>query len=143
MRQSLVIAFIAVVFWNTPAESYGCGEWPLLSTTMDDGTEIGLFVTDQQVEQTQKWSPQNGAPPLPLTEAIEIAIEWAEKEYSRYDSVKIHSIDLQEIGCSGTKGHWSYIFSFRPVIDGNALWGPGNLAAVLMDGTVIRPTEKP
>ena len=143
MRQIVLLALIAAAFWNAPAWSFNCGEIALLSTTKDDGTEIGIYISDQQLEPTPEWSPGSGEPPLGVTEAIEIAIQWAEKEYARYDSVEIHGIDLQEVGCSRAKNHWYYMFHFRPVIDGNRLWGSGNFAAVLMDGTVIGPKEKP
>jgi hypothetical protein len=115
----------------------------MIRTIKADGTEIGLYVSEERVSQTAKWSPGTGNPPLVITRAIEIALEWAEQEYSRYDSVEINEISLREYGCSTVEGHWVYIFDFRPVIDGNSLLGGANWAAVLMDGSVIGPTEKP
>ena len=89
--------------------------------------------------KTPKWSPGEGEPPLPISQVVAIATKWAKGKYTRYDSVKIRSIDLDERGCGSLKGHWYYIVNFTPVIDGNAVFGSGNFAAVLMDGTVIGP----
>ncbi|MEE8548937.1 MAG: hypothetical protein V3S74_05645 [Alphaproteobacteria bacterium] len=133
------LCFIGLAGGPTCVEAYECGRYPVMSTTKEDGTRIGLIIHNEQIEKTPKWSPGEGEPPLPLAQTIAIATKWAKGKYSRYDSVKVWSIDLKEFGCGSLKGHWYYIVHFKPVIDGNTLFGGGNFAAVLMDGTVIEP----
>ncbi len=133
------LCLIGVAGGPACGEASECGRYPLLTTTKEDGTRIGVVVSDEQMKKTPKWSPGKGEPPLPLTQAIAIATKWAKGKYTRYDSVKVWNIDLQERGCGNLKGRWYYIVHFKPVIDGNAVFGGGNFAAVLMDGTVIGP----
>ena len=143
MRHIWIIALTAAVLWKSPAWSFSCDEIPFSSTVLDDGTKIGVYVSDQQIEQTPKWSPQSGAPPLSLIQAIEIATEWADKEYNRFDNVEVYSIDLRRIGCRRAGEHWVYMFHFTPVMEGERLWGSRYFAAVLMDGNVIQPKKSP
>ncbi|NNG02516.1 MAG: hypothetical protein HKM95_00240 [Inquilinus sp.] len=135
---------VAVLLAASDALASGCGGHPVLSTTREDGTSIGLVISGEQMAETPVWLPEEGEPPLPLSHAARIALEWAEGVYTRYDSVHIHSINLRSYGCWSSRGpdlrsRWYYVFNFAPVIDGNSVFGGGNFAAVLMDGTVIGP----
>ena len=133
-----------IIFGSQAAYAFGCEARPVFSTAKGDGSAVGLVLSSSQMADTPAWSPTEGEPPLSISEASRIAIEWAEAEYTRYDSVEIFSIDLNRYQCSSPdspnlRSRWYYNFSFSPVIDGNRLFGGGNFAAVLMDGTVVGP----
>ena len=117
-----------------------CGDRPVMTTQKEDGTTVGLVVTEEQQHKTPKWKIGSGEPPLALSKAIGAALSWAKKNYKRYDDVQVHSISLSSIGCSQARDKWYYLVHFSPIIDGNALFGSGYFAAVLMDGTVVGPT---
>ena len=135
MRISIFIALIL----SSPLAGASCGDRPLITWQKEDGTSVGVVVTEEQQNKTPKWKMGAGDPPLSLTKAIDTALAWGTKNYKRYDSVQIHSISLNSIGCSAAKDKWYYLVHFAPVIDGNAIFGSGNMAAVLMDGTVVGP----
>ena len=82
-----------------------------------------------------------GEPPLSVSQAYKRVQQWAKSEYSRYDSVGVREIAISEFSCSLVEDIWYYRIDLVPVFDGNEIWGGGNFAAVLMDGTVVGPTE--
>jgi hypothetical protein len=124
------------------SSTFACGgEHPVLRTEKEDGTKIGLFISFDQIKATKKWSPEEGEPPLSISDAYSIVKDWGKKEYARYDSVEIRELKLAQHGCSLFSNSWYYVVDFTPVLDGNKLWGSGNWVAVLMDGTVIAPQE--
>ena len=123
---------------------FACGggdEYPVMSSHKDDGTKIGLFISQAQIEKTQAWSPENGEPPLSVSSAYQIAISWGHQHYTRYDGVKIREISIKKYGCSLVSDRWYYVMDITPVIDGNEVWSGGSWAGVLMDGTVIGPRK--
>ena len=95
------------------------------------------MIPHAQIQQTNAWTPESGEPPLSFTKAYSLAKSWAKEHYSRYDDARIKEIALKQYGCSTVKDRWYYEISITPMIDGNELWGGGNWAAILMDGTVI------
>ena len=121
---------------------FACGEHPIISYTKDDGTRMGLVIPESELSGTPEWDITQGEPPLSITTARDAVLSWAKEKYARYDSVKISAVSLREAsGCHSIKARWIYVFDLQPVIDDNALWGSGNWAAVLMDGTVIGTRE--
>lgn len=134
------IAVLFIISIACGAANAGCGDRPVLTVQKEDGTTVGVVITTEQQDKTQKWVPGSGDPPLSLSKAIEVALSWAKTNYKRYDGVQLQSINLNSLGCSQTRDKWYYIVHFSPVIDGSALYGSGYFAAVLMDGTVIGPT---
>ncbi|MGQ9427114.1 hypothetical protein ACXYTJ_15430 [Gilvimarinus sp. F26214L] len=138
IRISLVLVCLAAI----ADAAFACGsDRPVLSTEKEDGTKIGLFISMNQIENTPEWNPQGGEPPLSLSTAYRLVKDWGNQEYARYDSVEVEGLRLTQYGCSRVSDRWYYVIELAPVIDGNRLWGSGNWAAVLMDGTVIGPRE--
>ena len=78
---------------------------------------------------------------MSVSEAFRKVQAWSETEYARYDSVSVREIALTKLSCSWVQDLWYYRIDLIPVFDGNQIWGSGNFAAVLMDGTVIGPTK--
>ena len=141
INQILVLVLLASITAHVSAKEYECSKFPLLTTTKDDGSRIGLVASEEQLSNSATWKPGKGEPPLSVSKAVEIAEKWAKNEYKRYDSVKIEVITLSEYGCMSGKGYWYYTFHFAPIMDGSALHGSGHFAAVLMNGTVIGPVK--
>ena len=139
--RSLLVA-VLLLSAVSPATAGYCGRHAVLSTTLDDGTEIGVFLPEEQVMRAPKWAPGQGEPPLGISELVEIATAWALDTYARYDDVRIRSIGLNSRSCGALRDSWYYVVHFTPIIDGNRLIGGGNFAAVLMDGTVVAPRKK-
>ena len=133
MKKIILLAMLLVPI-NTV---FACGNYPVTSVTKQDGSKYGLFIPQEKMEKTQKWSPEDGEPQLPITQAYSLAKAWAATKYTRYDSVVIKEITLIQYGCSLVKNRWYYQVQITPVIDGNELWGGGNTTGVLMDGTII------
>ena len=140
MKLNVKTVLLVLVFVSPTA--CGCGgEYPIISSVKDDGTKIGLVVPDSAIKAAPSWKPEDGEPPLSISAARDAVLEWSKTKYSRYDSVKISEISLKSTGGCSRSDHWLYVFDLRPVIDGSALWGTGNWAAVLMDGTVTGTKE--
>jgi hypothetical protein len=110
-------------------------------STEDNGKRIELVLDGAAVAKTQAWTPTSGEPPLSVSKAAAAALAWAKVRYERYDTVKITELSLKEFSCFSLLDRWYYHVEFSPIIDGNRLFGPGNWAAVLMDGTVVGPKE--
>lgn len=138
----LFLLFFLLFAASLPAAAGFCGHHAVISTTLDDGTEVGVFLTEAQMARAPEWSPGEGEPPLSVAKAVEVATKWARQTYTRYDDVRIESIGLNGYGCRRARENWYYVVHFTPVIDGNRLYGGGNFAAVLMDGTVVGPRKK-
>ena len=129
------------LFATGPVAACGGGDYPVMSTRKDDGTQIGLFISQAQIDRTQAWKPELEEPPLSVSAAYRAAIDWGRQHYTRYDGVNVRELSLNKYNCSLVSDRWYYVFDLNPVIDGNELWSGGNWAAVLMDGTVIGPRE--
>ena len=137
MKYSLAVILLAL---STLAFA-DCGTRTVMSTTRDDGTKIGIVISDAQFARAPKWSPDKGEPPLSVSQVVKISMAWAKENFKRFDSVQIQSINLSEIGCTPGERQWYYLIHFFPIIDGNRVYSGGHFAAVLMDGTVIGPTQ--
>ena len=93
-----------------------------------------------QISSSPPWTPEAGEPPLALSKAVQLATEWAKKEYKRFDGVQVRSINVTAYGCPAPKDRWYYTVHFAPIMDTIPLLVPGYFVAVLMDGTIIGPT---
>jgi len=139
--RSLLVA-VLLLFAVSPATARYCGSHTVLTTILDDGTEIGLFLTEEQMSRAPRWTPGQGEPPLGISELVDVATAWALQNYTRYDDVRISSVSLNNRSCGSARESWYYVVHFTPIIDGNRLFGGANFAAVLMDGTVVAPKKK-
>lgn len=111
---------------------------------LQDGSLLRIFALDEQIEGTQSWEMDETAnPPLALNRALQIAQNWAAKNYPQFDEVRVGRISLHERRCGFARGRWFYVFDFDPVIDRKLQLGTEHFVAVLMDGTVIPPNDPP
>lgn len=135
-----VLAFAAVAMGGLASGdvlAFGCTNSAMISTTRDDGTRIGIVLPDDAAARTPEWESADSEPPLALSRAMALSLEWAQKAYSRFDSVEISEISLRRLPCSRNRDRWFYLVDFNPMIAGNRMYGTGNWAAVLMDGSVV------
>ncbi len=140
MRFPIWIGAVVCMAAVSPLKA-ACGKTAVMSATGADGRKVELVLDSAIVERTPKWSPGAGEPPLSLTRATKAASAWAKKRYSRFDVVEIREVSLTSLGCTSSRNHWYYVFDFAPIMDGNRMYGSGNWAAVLMDGTIIGATQ--
>jgi hypothetical protein len=122
--------------------AFACGDYAVFSVKTEEGAEIGLYLPAEQVAKTPEWEPGQGEPPLPLTAAIDAALQWAKTKYAKFDSVGIRDVELRPASCGSDSKRWYYIFNFSLYLDGSALFGSGQFAAVLMDGAVVEPRRQ-
>jgi len=142
VKARLALAALCCLLFTGSASGFDCGKEFRLSTTREDGTTVGLIIAPEPVMAAPQWTPRDGEPPLSVSEAVEIATRWGRGRYTRYDRVEVAGIDLGEYQCGDVSDRWYYTLTFRLFIDGNGLLGAGNFVAVLMDGTLIPPTER-
>lgn len=144
MRPGIAISLlVGAVCAPASINAYEFNENVVIQTTKRDGTEIGLIIKPDAIRQTPQWNPADGSPPLSIAQAYRIALDWAQREYARYDSVSVGQISLVKWQHWRASNRWYYRFDLVPMMEGNSLHGSGNWAAVLMDGTVIGPTVLP
>jgi hypothetical protein len=128
----------------TPAQLLGqeqsCGSQAMATITKADGSKVGLFISPTQMSSAPAWTPESGEPPLAVSKAVQLATDWAKREYKRFDAVQARAINLGAYGCPTPKDRWYYTVHFTPIMDSIPLLVPGYFAGVLMDGTVIGPT---
>jgi hypothetical protein len=139
MRIALLPFLLAAVTTSALAGGPDCGDHPVMTAMKDDGTAIGIVISEEQRKRSPTWNIESGEPPLSISKAVAAAKAWGKKTYTRYDDVRIHSVSLSPIGCFSVKDKWYYLVNFSPIIDGNSVYGSGYFAAVLMDGTVVGP----
>jgi hypothetical protein len=136
-----ILLFVIGVFGAVDAfaQDASCGSQPMTTITKADGSKFGLFISPAQIANSPAWTPETGDPPLAVSKAVQLATEWAKKEYKRFDGVQARGINLGTYGCAAPKDRWYYTVHFAPIMDTIPLLVPGYFAAVLMDGTVIGP----
>ncbi|WP_299599717.1 hypothetical protein [uncultured Microbulbifer sp.] len=132
---------LTVIFMLTTVSCFAgsCGESPLISTANADGKKVGIFAKSGDFEESLKWDINHGEPPLSISKAVGIVQAWSKNYYSKFDTVLVHSFNMQEFTCWGRTGHWLYVFQLIPVIDGNRLFSSSYMAAVTMSGKVLEP----
>jgi hypothetical protein len=117
-----------------------------MGTRAADGSGVSLIISEEDISSTTPWNPEEGEPPLALSDAYALAMLWAKPHYADYDDVEIHRAVLAKFRCrSGgamrLTDHWYYVFDIALVRDGRRILEVGHWVAVLMDGHVITPTR--
>ncbi len=85
-RWNLALAALCSAFG---ADAQACSKSAVMTTTDEDGRTIELVIDYVVVQKTPKWSPGRGDSPLSVAHASEIAQEWAEQKYARFDGAEI------------------------------------------------------
>lgn len=118
-----------------------CDRIPLEMVSNNEGVTYAVYLSESQLENMPSWNPAAGEPPLSLSEAYRLAMDWAGERYAKYDSFEIDAIALKPISCHPYRDRWYFKVEFEPRFDGNRVYGIGNYAVILLDGTVIGPKK--
>ena len=134
---TLVLAVLAL----TSFAAWGgvCDDVPLVQIPTANGDQIAIYATNEEIERSPEWSPVKGEPPIRVPRAVAIAKEWAKRNFTQYEIMKISGISLRERRCGFIGNRWFYIIDFDPIVNGKILLGTAHFVAVLMDGTSIGP----
>ena len=134
----LILASALVAISAACSAAYpSCGSHPFFSMRKDDGTTIGLVASEEDVAKGPAWTPGHSEPPLSPGKAIQLATAWAQSNWKRFDSFRVHTITLQGFGCDTQHEKWLYVVDMAPVVDGNAMFGGAYFVGVLMDGSIL------
>ena len=132
---------VAVIFVSVDAQgASGCLGLPVVVTKLDDGTNVGIVVTEAQFAKAPAWAPGRGEPSVSIAKVADLADKWAKKHFKDLDSARIDSINLTAFGCNDEPRHLHYKVDFVPVKNGKPSFG-GHFIVVLLDGTIIGPTK--
>ena len=143
MKTFIRIAFAAASCF--PFVGHAC-DHTAMATRSADGTEVSLVISEEDISSTSPWNPEEGEPPLAMSDAYALAMSWARPSYADYDGVEIHRVLLAKFRCRAggatrLTDHWYYVFDFALVRDGKPTLEVGQWVAVLMDGRVVTPTR--
>ena len=116
---------------------------PPLSVTLseymqEDGTSLKSTIPLDTFLNTPEWNGQ-GAPPLSLVKAVDIAAICAKERYPQFSSFELCKVDLSNQSTDDLQAkRWVYHCSFFASGGTNSIQ-PGELADVyvLMDGTAV------
>jgi len=135
----LTIALFICGSFAAGAQNINCAKFPISYEKLEDGTTLGILVSEAQFKRAPPWSG-HGEPPLSIGRVIAIAEQWGKSKYRAYDSAGIQSVSLTEFGCPGQPKYWWYSVHFVAVKKGKPSFG-GNSVAILLDGTIVEPTK--
>jgi hypothetical protein len=134
-----LIALVTLTSICAPSISVACDHvgW---TTTLHDGTRMKLDILEADISPTAPWKPELEEPPLTVTSAYFVAMNWARTHYERYDDVSIGRVSLARFGCPGETptDHWYYVFDLALVLDGSEV-RERHWVGVLMDRRVVTP----
>ncbi len=129
------------VFSLFASSALACDSRAVFTATNGSGAKTGLFLSQDDFLASPDWDPAAGSPPLSIGSAISIAFEWAKRANEKYDGVVFAGLSLHEYSCRSGPTYWYYVVDFTPTFDGNEVFGARSWVAVLLDGSVIGPTE--
>ena len=129
--------FAGIAALLVTSHAIACGDGPLSTTTLQDGSKVGLVISRAQIEAAPAWTPDMGEPPLSISAARDAVLAWAKDRYQRYDGVQIMEISLNQYPCPMSNKRWYYSFNLAPEIEGGLVYSGAHFATVLMDGSVI------
>ena len=98
-------------------------------------------ITSAVAEKQVAWDPEKQQPPLSVVDAVAIAKKWATAQYSKFEDLRVSSIELSPMCMPQLKNRWFYTIQFEPTLYGKSVYGYEIFVVVLFDKTVV-PSEK-
>jgi len=96
-------------------------------------------VSESQLQKTPSWSPEEGAPPLSIQKAVELAKAYIKKKNPEFTDYVMTEIKLDQfVFPKYFKDKWCYILIFMKVPEKCCVPESMNVL-VMMDGTVNEP----
>jgi hypothetical protein len=113
-----------------------------LTTYVDENGKTTEYLTTQNVlEKCPEWTLDK-EPPLPIQKAVKIAEEHIKVKYPQFTSFKIIHIALSPVYNSKYRNRWYYDISVQAVANLGGVSASSHFnVIVLMDGTIVEPTE--
>ena len=137
-KRRKIFGFIVSIVLSGPA--WGCDQEPAYVQTLRDGRKFAIFMTKEQVKNSPVWN-DNAFPAMTWMRASDFLIKWAKEKYKDYDEVKFYQIQIEGFPCPELRQHRFYLFQLYLAKDGKETLGGEHFGAVLLDGTVIGPTQ--
>src|SRR5690242_14028169 len=97
MLYILLIAIGLLMPEHVIGQEPACGSQPMTTITKADGAKVGLLISPAQISNAPAWTPESGEPPLAVSKAVQLATEWAKKEYKRFDAMQARAFEI----CAG------------------------------------------
>ena len=70
-------------------------------------------ISESELQKTPSWTPENGAPPVSITQAVEIARTYLVKKYPAYANAVVSEIKLDQfVTPKYFKNKWCYVIIF-------------------------------
>ena len=135
MRRFLTLLPL-VMLMSLPATAQGERGIQYLAVGFDYGnSSVGYSIFEADLADTPSWDPEQGEPPVSLSEAAAVARNNLPRFVKEADKLAVAKVDLQRFGSD----KWVYQVLFN--CGGNAAsdCGPSFWVMVKMDGAVLEP----
>jgi len=118
-------------------DSVACDAQRNSAIAINNGVRVRLTIPDSSYAGQPTWSPEDGEPPVSITEAMSLIQGWVKSKHGASRDADFNSLNLSPgEGCSGASA-WHYIVYFGYLEDGEPVDGFTDVAAVMMDGSLI------
>jgi len=107
-----------------------------------DGRMFEYTVTKAKFETLPAWVPEKAPPPLAISRALEIAEKTTRVEHPEFTDFMVSTISFQQVGSHSGQNRWFYTINMYPKANGEFSYDSQVTVVVLMDGTVVKPTER-
>lgn len=132
-----IIATVACLVRSLPAFADGTIDFNTWSK--GPGELYQNKISEAELQKMPSWSPEDGAPPLSVKQAVDIARAYLKKKNSPFATAVISEVKLDQfIMPKYYKDKWCYIVMFMEVPVTCCTPGMINVL-VMMDGTVNEP----
>ena len=107
-----------------------------------DGKSTFWYITPERLAKLPAW--KTDAPlPLPIEKAIAQATAWIKLRHAKFTEWEIVTVSLGKIWDSDTKNRWYYSVSVNGTANVDGVRASSFFSViVLMDGSVVEPTEQ-
>ena len=107
-----------------------------------DGRHFEYVVKSDAMAKVPEWVPEKQDPPLKVPRAVEIAKKAVKSDHPEFGDLKLWTIQMQQSSSQDHPNRWFYILQMYPIVGGKLSIHTDVTVVVLMDGTVVKPTEK-
>ena len=138
MNHAVPICLVFPLLFNACGDAVACGENPVVtliggpirSDKAITTTRRGLFVPLDWLRNAPIWSPGQGDVPLSISDALDLALNWAKQQVPLNFDLEVAGISLRPCRELDT---WYYVVLFD--------FGDITHVAILFDGTLIGLTN--
>jgi hypothetical protein len=115
----------------------------LQEITSPSGGRVVFQVSKWRIKNTPEWKPETGDPPLSVSRASVIAMEFLKPQMPKSLKLEVSSIGIFSILETGVGKRWYYFVQMNAGYTGPTVdWNKLNVI-VLMDGQIVAPQAIP